>query len=127
MSGKGSVHYNRILAAVLVTTILIPGILAAGIDNDSRFHPLVVNPVITPVNSSTINDTALAQYHRNPEPVGIFKAEVREPSLPGPRYMAFGPSIIGVSIDPVILSTLIVLGVLGIAAGCIGKYGGGET
>jgi hypothetical protein len=40
-----------------------------------------------------------------PTPIDLFHAELDAETLPGPRYMAFGPSVIGISIDPRLLAT----------------------
>jgi hypothetical protein len=114
MSGRQADVGTILVAAVLVTTAFAPAALAAGMDNVSP--AFIANPDIPMINSSSINETALAPYHATPEPVIIFKTGVSDTSLPGPRYMAFGPSVIGISVSPVILSTLIVLAFLGIAA-----------
>jgi hypothetical protein len=127
MPGKTEGPGYLIIAAVLTTVAIAQVIMAAGIDNNTLFRPVVISPHFDAASSSMINDTALAPYHRNPELVTLFKAEVRDTVLPGPRYMAFGPSAIGISMDPVILSALIVLGVIGIAAWYIRNYGGREN
>jgi len=46
-----------------------------------------------------------AEARPSPTPVTIFRAELNQSILPGPRYMAFGPSVIEISIDPRILAT----------------------
>jgi hypothetical protein len=114
MSGRQADVGTILVAAVLVTTAFAPVTLAAGIDDQSR--SFVATHEIPSINSSSINETTLAPYHATPEPVTIFKTGVSDTSLPGPRSMAFGPSVIGISVSPVILSTLIVLAFLGIAA-----------
>jgi hypothetical protein len=109
----------RIPAAILIIAVLVPVALAAEVDNDSRFPPVFTNPELVQINNSAMNETALQPFSKEPEPVTVFKAEVRDTALPGPRYMAFGPSVIGISISPVIISALVVLLFLGIAAWCI--------
>lgn len=68
------------------------------------------------INQSEINTTALNPYHPTPSPVTIFKAELHETSLPGPRYMAFGPSTIEFSADPMVLFFQGIVALLGAAA-----------
>jgi hypothetical protein len=98
---------------------MVPAIPAVGIEPDSGYHASITVPEIPAINRSEINETAAEDFRKSPEPVTIFKAEVSETALPGPRYMAFGPSVIGISVSPIILSALIVLVFLGIAAWCI--------
>jgi hypothetical protein len=119
MEEKISGFSHWIPAAILIIAVLMPVVLAAGLDNDSRSPPVFTNPELVQVNNSAINETALQPFNKEPEPVTIFKTEVRETALPGPRYMAFGPSVIAISISPVVLSALVVLVFLGIAAWCI--------
>jgi hypothetical protein len=119
MGGNISGFDYRIPAAILLVAVLMPFALAAGFDNDSRFTPVFTNPELVQTNNSGINETALQPFNKGPGPFTIFKTEVSDTALPGPRYMAFGPSVIGISVSPVIVSALIVLVFLGIAAWCI--------
>jgi len=112
---------------LIISLVLIPGVMAAEMGQDPGHRVIITNPGIAPTNGSGINETALENYHKSPEPVTIFEAEVSETALPGPRYMAFGPSVIGISVSPVILSAVIVLVVLGIAAWCIWRYGRNDS
>jgi hypothetical protein len=41
-----------------------------------------------------------------PTPVTVCLAELNQSELPGPRYMAFGPGVIGFSIDPRLLAII---------------------
>jgi hypothetical protein len=124
MTEKVPVWGYLIIAAVLMTDAIAPVTLAAGTDNDSPFRPVVIGPHIGATGNSPLNETALSGFARKPEPVTLIRVEVSETSLPGPRYMAFGPSSIGISVNPVILSILAVLVFPGIGAWCIWKYGG---
>jgi hypothetical protein len=67
-------------------------------------------------------------YAVSPTPVTIFRAELNETTLPGPRYMAFGPSIIGLAIDPRLLTVLFAAVFAGFIAWSVSfrKRGGGE-
>ncbi len=68
-------------------------------------------------------------YAVTPTPVTIFRAELNETTLPGPRYMAFGPSVIGIAIDPWLLAVLFAAVFAGFVAWYVGfrKRGGGEN
>lgn len=110
---------TAVVVILLGITVMISAIPAAAGDADSGYHASITVPEISAINQSAINETAAEEFQKTPEPVTIFKAEVSETALPGPRYMAFGPSVIGISISPVILSALIVLVFIGIAAWCI--------
>lgn len=108
--------------------IIMPAIPAAGIDHNPWYQAGSNNPEIGPINPTEINGTALESYRNPPGPVTLFHAEVRETSLPGPRYMAFGPSFVDITINPMVFGALVVLISLGIARGCIraiGRWGKG--
>lgn len=72
-----------------------------------------------------------AQYAPSPTPVTIFRAELNNSTLPGPRYMGFGPSIIGISADPRLLAVCFAVVLVALVAWFIGyrrrgKNSGGE-
>ena len=52
-------------------------------------------------DTGIIRDSAVT-----PTPVTLFRAELNRTELPGPRYMAFGPGVIAVSIDPRLLAVI---------------------
>jgi hypothetical protein len=54
---------------------------------------------------------AVVEY---PTPITIFKAEVTAETLPGPRYMGFGPSVIALSIDPRLLAVCFAVVLIGL-------------
>ena len=45
-------------------------------------------------------------------PVTIYRFELNQISLPGPRYMAYGPSMIALAIDPRIIAIIIAIGAI---------------
>lgn len=47
---------------------------------------------------------SISEFEPGPTPVELFHAELDQAALPGPRYMAFGPSVIALSIDPRLLA-----------------------
>jgi hypothetical protein len=80
----------------------VPAAGAAGQD--------LINRTITPelnVSNYSFNGTGIpGEFAAGPTPVTIFRAEINESTLPGPRYMAFGPSVIGLFIDPGMLAVI---------------------
>lgn len=70
-------------------------------------------------NHTEINSTIPDKFPAAPDPVTVIHVEVSETSLPGPRYMAFGPSVIDISTSPAIIGGIVVLVFIGIAAWCI--------
>lgn len=114
-----------ILVILLSFTVMVLALPAAGQDPDhERF--MVNTPPVIAVNQTAVNESALDPYRKPPEPVTVFRAEVSETSLPGPRYMAYGPSVIGLSLSPEIFSALVAI-LSGLIAGwcivTIGRWG----
>jgi len=104
--------------------VIIPATPAAG--GPAGGNTAIPDQGFTPVNHTAINESALRQYREPPQPVTVFHVEVSETSLPGPRYMAFGPSIIDISLDPVFFSILAILVSLAGTVWCItiiGRWG----
>ncbi|WP_394698813.1 hypothetical protein [uncultured Methanoregula sp.] len=62
------------------------------------------------------------EYHATPQPVTLFRAELNETHLPGPRYMAFGPSSINLVIDPLLLAVVILVVALSIITWFVTRY-----
>jgi hypothetical protein len=113
---KASGRCISLLVFLFGIALLVPALSAIGDDENSRYQTVITNPEIPAINQSEPNETALESYKRTPEPITVFKAEVNETSMPGPRYMAFGPSVIELSVSPAILIAFAVLVVLGIGA-----------
>ncbi|PKG33678.1 MAG: hypothetical protein CW742_01755 [Methanoregula sp.] len=72
----------------------------------SGYPNMMITPGIDPntTNLSLANVENLPEITVTPTPIDIFHAELDAETLPGPRYMAFGPSVIGISIDPRLLA-----------------------
>ncbi|PKL64573.1 MAG: hypothetical protein CVV32_07825 [Methanomicrobiales archaeon HGW-Methanomicrobiales-3] len=113
----------RILGFLFVIAVIVPALSADGIEQDQRYQPATLATEIFEINQSEINETALVKYKKTPEPITVFEVGVSETSLPGPRYMAFGPSVIGISMSPDVLGALFVLLSFGLAAVCIRAIG----
>ena len=105
MKHHTSVSIGRCIRIILIVTFVIPAASAGGAALD-RPGP---DAAIPTGNWSGLNETALSPYYAPAEPVTVFHADVNTTSLPGPRYMAFGPSAIDLSLPPVVFSILVVL------------------
>ncbi|MFA4876017.1 MAG: hypothetical protein WC586_01260 [Methanoregula sp.] len=106
----------RLLMTLFLASFMIPAAPAAGPLSSYPITPLAEVPDISMTGVSLANMTIPPEYQSTPVPVTIFKAEVTATSLPGPRYMAFGPSVIGLSIDPRWL--IILIPAIAVAAFC---------
>lgn len=112
-------RWNRvgilIVAALAAVLFLIPGIHAAPLNQSMRTGSDLVD-ALNANNASPWDISHPIHYQENSKPVTLFKAEWNETSLPGPRYMAFGPSVIAVTIDPLVLvAILATIAICGIA------------
>jgi hypothetical protein len=103
---------RELLLVIAILLIIVTPVIAAGSDN--RIRTGIPAEDVVMVNHAEINRSGLEKFQKSPEPVTLIHAEISDTALPGPRYMAFGPSTIGVSVSPVILSALVVLVFLGI-------------
>jgi hypothetical protein len=67
---------------------------------------MIITPGIHPntTNLSLTNVEDIPEFTVTPTPLDLFHAELEAETLPGPRYMGFGPSVIGISIDPRLLA-----------------------
>jgi len=104
-----------LLTVLLIVSLMIPVVFADGNGNFGRVDPLTTLPEL---NSSVAigNVTVPSQYQNTPAPITVFKVEVTASSLPGPRDMAYGPSVIGLAIDPfslAIISLVILFAIAG--------------
>jgi len=55
-------------------------------------------------NMSLANVEDIPKFTVTPTPLDLFHADLDAETLPGPRYMGFGPSVIKISIDPRLLA-----------------------
>ena len=114
---RGGAGSARVIIVSLMTMglVAVPAALAAGQGHDSRMENLAGGPDIN-ISARVLNESSLlAQFPPTPAPVRIFEIEVGGPTMPGPRYMAFGPVVIGMSVDPRVLVVLFA-GVVVVAA-----------
>jgi hypothetical protein len=62
------------------------------------------------LHHGTVPDTSVGgEYEAAPAPLLIYHFDQDQTVLPGPRYMAYGPSVIALAIDPRLLALLIAI------------------
>ena len=103
-----------VIAALATVFFVMPGIHAEPLNQSMRSGSNFVD-ALNANNASSWNISLPIQHQENVKPITLFRAEWNETSLPGPRYMAYGPSVIAVTVDPlllvVILATVALCGV----------------
>jgi len=108
---------------VFMAVMALGGIVPAAASGDEPdFSDERLAQQIVTGNEFDLNSTAMRPYTGTPDPVTL-KVEVDRDVLPGPRYMAFGPSTIGISMPPPVFALLITITALIIAALFIRKIG----
>jgi hypothetical protein len=104
------------LASLVVAGLIIPSItLAANVSPQRMDDFLETTLNLTAINSSLPNGTLPATFTPAPTPITLLHLILNQTSLPGERYMAFGPSVIEVAVSPILLVFLV--GGVGAAAG----------
>ncbi len=106
--GRGSAGPAHVIIAsfMAIGLVAVPAALAAGHGNPTGMQKLAGGPDLN-ISAGILNESAVpVQFRPTPAPVRIFELEVGGPTMPGPRYMAFGPVPIGISVDPRILAVL---------------------
>jgi hypothetical protein len=99
------------LLLLFAGSFIISPITAAGPGNGSWIAgPTELN--IT--NHSVSNAWEQSNFSEGPTPVSVFRAELNESTLPGPRYMGFGPSTISIAVDPRILAVIFAIVLIGL-------------
>lgn len=100
----------RILAGVLLLILIVaPSVMATGAVVTGATGGGVNASVFITNNETGVPDSRISPYTETPEPVTLFKIELDEEQLPGPRYMAFGPSVIQFSVNPLFLLAVIII------------------
>jgi len=100
------------LSLMLICCIAVPAVVSAGPDTGSiRLAP---DLDLNISNTSFTNPDRAGDYAVGPTPVDIFRTELNQSTLPGPRYMGFGPSTIGISIDPRLLAICFAIVLIGL-------------
>ena len=104
-----------LIASIVAAGIFVPAVHAVDPGDDLWIRNLVTVPDLNVTNGSFLNSSVPVKFQNTPEPITIFRFELNQTSLPGPRYMVFGPSTIGLSLDPVLLEGLIAVVVTAVA------------
>ncbi|MDD4137732.1 MAG: hypothetical protein PHT99_07580 [Methanoregula sp.] len=87
---------------LLICSVSIIAVAAADPGNISML--ITPGPNLNVTNYSLTDPGISRTSAVTPTPVTVFQAEVTAETLPGPRYMGFGPSVIGLSVDPRLLA-----------------------
>jgi hypothetical protein len=95
-----------VIAALATVLFVMPGIHAELLNQSMRTGSDFVD-ALNANNASSWNISHPIYYQENVKPVTLFKAGWNETRLPGPRYMAYGPSVIAVTIDPILLVVIL--------------------
>jgi len=93
---------------LVLANLLVPAALAADQGSGNQITTLTPVPDLNGTGVSLANLTVPPEYQNTPSPITVFKVEVTASSLPGPRDMAYGPSVIGLSADPRTLGVIII-------------------
>jgi hypothetical protein len=104
--------YFMIILTILAAGPAVPCVAAAA-DNGPWFmeRPSQSDLNLTNINGSLTNGSLPAVVTPAATPITLLHLELNQTSLPGERYMAFGPSVIDIAVPPALLV------ILGIVAG----------
>ena len=107
---RSALRFSFVLVLILLSLVVIPTSASPVPGNNMITQGIA--PDIT--NLSSVREGGAGEFTVTPTPIDLLRVELDQETLPGPRYMAFGPSAIGISIDPRVLAvcfavTLIVL------------------
>ena len=96
-----ALSHRRFFLVLLICSVSIIAVAVADTgDVSMRITP---GPNLNVTNLSLTDAELSGAPAVTPTPITVFQAEVTAETLPGPRYMGFGPSVIGLSIDPRLL------------------------
>jgi hypothetical protein len=108
--------------SLVVAGLVIPSLtLVAGASPMGMVPPLETPLNLTAINSSLPNGTLPATFTPAPTPITLVHLVLNQTSLPGERYMAFGPSVFDISLSPILLVLLV--GGIGVAGGAWYVFG----
>lgn len=104
---KGGAHRATVIIALLVTVgiLCIPAVPAAAIQGQMDENYPQLNYSLH--NGTLPNASMPERFGANPAPVTIYSLELEETSMPGPREMAYGPRLIALAMDPVLIVVLV--------------------
>jgi hypothetical protein len=99
-----------IIASLVATGLFVPAIHAA--DNRGRIFDTGSQSPFSNYslhNGTLPNVSMQTGYETTPPPITIYRFERDLASLPGPRDLAYGPSVITFTIDPRLLAGLVAI------------------
>ena len=99
-----------LLFILLTCSVMV--ITVAGHDNVSV--ALDPGPDLNITNHSIDNIGQSGRFVAGPTPITIIHAELNQSTLPGPRDMGFGPSIIDLSVAPHLLAVIFIIILIGL-------------
>lgn len=99
---KAPLRLSSALVLIFLCSVVVPTYAGPIPDNQSIMITQRFDLNVT--NLSSIREDNVPVFTVTPTPIDLFRAELDQETLPGPRYMAFGPSAIGISIDPRVLA-----------------------
>ena len=103
-----------IITFLLAFTLSFPAVMAAVPGNASA--PALHEPDLElSITNTSFNPSLVGQeYAVTPTPIEVIRLISAEENLPGPRYMAFGPSVVSISIDPGVIVVCFALVLIGL-------------
>jgi hypothetical protein len=116
-TGRGCAARGIFLLVLLAGFVVVPAVTAAGDGN--RSMQVTPGPDFNTSNHSFTDGRNAGEFAAAPTPVTVFRADLDESTLPGPRYMAFGPSTIGLFVDPRMLAVIAAIVFAGLAIGFV--------
>ncbi|MDD1685411.1 hypothetical protein [Methanoregula sp.] len=109
---KSGIAVRLFFVLLLACLIAVPAVPAAGPGNASLMTLSETDLNIT--YNGSVGDLVDNGYRAEPTPITIFRAELNQSTLPGPRDMGYGPSVIGLSIDPRVLAVIFAVILIGL-------------
>jgi hypothetical protein len=99
---------------IIISLVLVCGMIPVALASDDadRISTLMPVPDLNRTGTSLANMSVPPGYQSTHAPLAVLKVEVTASSLPGPRDMAYGPSVIGLSLDPISIAAVIAVFVI---------------
>ena len=101
--------------SMLVIGFLALSIPAAGAGPQYMEIPAYQAPNLTGVNGSLLNSSPLLPLPPTLRPITLLHLELNETTPSGVRYMAFGPKVIEIAMNPILIVILAILAACGAA------------
>lgn len=103
-------RFSSVLVLIIACSSVIPASAGLAPGNPS----MIITPGIDPntTNLSLTSGVDIPEFTVTPTPIDLIHAKLDAETLPGPRYMGFGPSVIGISIDPRLLAVCLAVALI---------------